>query len=165
MAFLTRAAASAAIAAVFMFPGAVHAQDALLDIEIGAFDPVERDDEAVSFRLAWLSGKPLLWKIAPMAGAMATTDGAVYGYGGLYADLFLTDNLFLMPSVAAGLYADGDGKDLGHAVQFRSGAMVGWRFDGGMRVGVSYHHLSNGGLGDRNPGVEILGFSLMLPLQ
>ena len=160
-----RVAGGAAIAGVLALTAPADAQEALLDVEIGAYDPVERDDEAVSFRLAWLSGKPLLWKIAPMVGAMATTDGAVYGYGGLYTDLFLTDNLFLMPSVAAGLYADGDGKDLGHAIQFRSGAMLGWRFDGGMRVGVSYHHLSNAGLGDRNPGVEVLGFSLMLPLQ
>ena len=52
------------------------------------------------------------------------------------------------------IYGEGDGKDLGHAIEFRSGIEVAYRFDDYSRLGLSFTHISNAGLDERNPGVE-----------
>ncbi|HET8727235.1 MAG TPA: acyloxyacyl hydrolase, partial [Alphaproteobacteria bacterium] len=68
-----------------------------------------------------------------------------------------------MPFTGVGLYAEGDGKDLGHTVQFRNGLELGYRLGSGVQIGVSGFHMSNGGLGDENPGTEVLMLQLSVP--
>ena len=83
----------------------------------------------------------------------------------MYLDLALPGRLFLAPSFAAGLYSAGNGPDLGHTLEFRSGATLGMRSYGGTRIGISFHHVSNGDLGRRNPGAETLGLTMTVPLD
>lgn len=154
------------------FPSTAAAQQALLDsegalleTEVAVYDAVAGRDEAAAFRFAWLSGAPVAWRLAPMAGVMVTNEGSLYGYGGVYFDLDLPGKLFLMPSFAPGLYSAGNGPDLGHTLEFRSGAILGMRLSGGRRVGISFHHVSNGHLGRRNPGAETLGLTMTIPLD
>jgi lipid A 3-O-deacylase len=122
----------------------------------GAFDVTGRNDEsALEVRLGYRwerSGKVL----RPIVGAMATSDGAVYGCGGIAYDLPLGRRLVVTPSFAPGLYARGRGLDLGHVVEFRSEVALDYRLGHGAHVGLSFSHMSNAHLGDKNPGVESL---------
>ena len=70
----------------------------------------------------------------------------------------------LTPSLAAGLYEDGDGKDLGHIVEFRSSLELAYRFDNRARLGLSFYHLSNASLDDNNPGTEVFSLNYSIPL-
>ena len=92
----------------------------------------------------------------PFIGFTGTAEGGTYGYAGIGVDLFFDDKLVLTPNFAAGAYGNGAGKDLGYAVEFRSGFNFMFRLDDNSRVGFSFHHISNAGLDDRNPGEESL---------
>jgi hypothetical protein len=135
---------------------------ALLTLGVGYYD-FNDNAEAAEFRLEW-RGKPLWWKLRPLAGVMGTSDAAVYGYGGIAFDFYLGRRLLIAPSFAAGLYSEGDGKDLGAVIEFRSGLEIGWRFDSGARISAIVYHLSNAGIDDINPGTEVFSIGYSLPL-
>jgi hypothetical protein len=52
------------------------------------------------------------------------------------------------------VYRQGDGRDLGYPLEFRSQLEIGHRFRGGPRIALAFSHLSNAGLGSHNPGQE-----------
>ena len=106
-----------------------------------------------------------IWIFTPFVGATATTDAATYGYAGVGVDIFFGNRWVLTPNFAAGIYGNGDGKDLGHAVEFRSGVELAYRFDNYSRLGLSFTHISNAGLGERNPGVESLVLTYSVPFN
>ena len=100
----------------------------------------------------------------PAVGASITSHGDIWvGYGATYtahlADTGLYAQLHLMP----GLYHYGGGQDLGHVIEFRSGAEVGYEAKNGLRVGISYDHRSNADISSTNPGVETLQFRISAP--
>lgn len=131
---------------------------------LGAFD-VGDDDNTFEGRLEW-QGPRAWWVLSPLVGFMATGDGAVYGYAGAAADFWITPKLAFVPSLAAGLYGDGnDGKDLGHVVEFRSQAELRYSLDWGGRIGIAFSHMSNAGLDDRNPGANSLVLTYGVPLS
>ncbi|MGE5504904.1 MAG: acyloxyacyl hydrolase [Actinomycetota bacterium] len=101
-----------------------------------------------------LRGAPLVWRIEPQGGLLVNDSGSVYGWAGIAADLPVWERLSLTPAFGAGLYGRGDGKDLGHTVEFRSQVELAWTTEDGLRIGVQAYHISNAGLGARNPGVE-----------
>jgi lipid A 3-O-deacylase len=145
-------------------PGASQAADRdLLTFGAGAYDVVQSEDSTAAFQLEYLSGRKL-WVFNPFAGVMGTLDSAVYGYAGVALDLKLSDHWILTPSFAAGLYARGDGRDLGSPVEFRSAIAFNYRFDNDVRVGLQFYHLSNAGLTDQNPGTEVLLATYGIPL-
>src|SRR6185295_3934288 len=100
--------------------------------------------------------------ISPVAGGMATSDGELYAYAGLRLEVPLGKAWMLSPQSAAGLYHAGDGKDLGGAVEFRSGFELSRRIGARSSLGLLLYHLSNAGLYRRNPGTEslVLTYSL-----
>lgn len=153
-----------AVAALCLAPLAAHADDSMIGVGVGYYDIFD-NEEAVDFRVEYRSGEAILWKIKPFAGAHVTTDGAVYGLGGLYGDINLSPEWTLTPSLAAGLYSDGGGKDLGHTVEFRSQLELGYNFQNGSRLSGGLAHISNASLGDRNPGTEILSLNYYFPLR
>lgn len=136
---------------------------AFLSFGLGWYDMNRQVDEATSFRVEFRADKQL-WILKPFAGAMVTTDSALYGYGGVLADVFIGRRFVLTPSFAAGYYSDGNGRDLGHSAEFRSGIELAYRFDDRTRLGLAFYHLSNAGLGDSNPGTEVLGLVYSIPL-
>ncbi len=140
------------------------AETDLFSLSAGYFD-INDDKGASDFRLEYRWDHELLWVIEPWAGLEVTTEGALYGLGGLLADIRVGDSFMITPSFGAGLYHDGDGKDLGHAVQFRTQLELGWEFDNSSRLGVAYSHISNASLDDRNPGAEILGLYYHIPID
>lgn len=134
---------------------------AALVLAIGAFDAGEDQQVAeLGLRLR-RCGKGWL---QPLAGGMATSAGAVNAFLGLSAGVRAGRHVDLRFSFAPGYYAKGGGKDLGHAIEFRSAIGVAVGLGGRRSIGIEYAHLSNGGLGRRNPGEESLVLTLALPL-
>ena len=66
-----------------------------------------------------LNRDTFLGNLSPITGAMITADNAGYFYTGVKAE-YKIGNLNLTPSFAPGYYHQGDGKDLGHALEFKS---------------------------------------------
>ena len=143
-------------AAAFVLGAApTHASEDLLSLSAGYYD-ISDNEEAVDFRAEYRWGEPLLWQIKPFLGVEATSDGAVYGLGGLLLDWGVAPHFYITPGIGAGLYHDGDGKDLGHVVEFRSQIEAAYEFENASRFSLGFSHISNAGLDDRNPGTEIL---------
>jgi len=146
-------------------PAAAAETGNLLDVSMGVFDLLD-DEAAGEARIEW-RGKPALWWFRPMVGAMATTDSAAYGYAGLALEIWWLDKrVVLTPSAAVGAYHKGNGKDLGHTLEFRTGASLQYRMDNDARIGIAFHHLSNAGLGKnkKNPGAESLMLTYSWPI-
>lgn len=138
------------------------ADDDLVSLGIGYYD-INDNEDAVDFRVEYRFGIPILWHIKPWLGAEASSDGAAYGLGGLLLDLIIADKFLITPSFGAGFYHDGDGKDLGHTIEFRSQIELGYKFNNQSRIGLAFGHISNAALADRNPGTEILNLYYHIP--
>ncbi len=139
-----------------------NGEPAFLTLGVGLFD-VADEDTAPWFRLEY---RPdfRVWKIFPMLGVSANTDFGLYGYFGLGVDIYFGRRLVVTPSAAVGAYEEGDSKDLGGILEFRTGVEVAWRLDDWSRVGLAYHHISNAGIYERNPGTEIATVTFAFPL-
>ena len=88
-----------------------------------------------------------------MTGAMITADNAGYVYTGFQVP-YESGSLTITPSFTPGLYSEGDGKDLGHVIEFKSEILVSINLSSGSELGISYNHISNASLGDKNPGAN-----------
>lgn len=135
-----------------------------INLSLGYFDIVHNDDQALAGGIEWMSSGRL-WIFQPLAGAMITSEGSFYGYAGFGTDFFFGHRWVATPSIAVGAYGEGNGADLGHVVEFRSAITLAYRFDNRSRLGLRFYHLSNAGLGDRNPGVEVLDLTYSIPLR
>lgn len=145
--------------------GSAVAEDEPAFIRFGAgYYDINDNEDAGEFHFEYISDSKW-WIFTPQVGVMATTDSAAYIYAGVRLDLFLGRRWVLTPQFAPGLYEDGDGKDLGHVVEFRSALELAYRFDDRSRLGVSIYHLSNASLDDNNPGTEVLTLHYSLPVQ
>jgi lipid A 3-O-deacylase len=132
----------------------------------GVFDPlVDGDGEGYRYEVgAEVRFAPrrfhflpkFLPELAPTAGVIAGSQGALYVYGGLHVDVPLGERWTFSPSWAAGLYHRSVSFDLGGPLEFRTGVELAYRMANGARLGVCLYHLSNGGLFERNPGSESL---------
>lgn len=136
----------------------------LLSLGAGAFDVT--DDEtntAADFRLEL---RPDLQVLAfkPWAGVELTSDGGLWGGGGVLVDVYFGRHFVVTGSTGVGGYEPGDGKDLGATVEFRSQLELAYRFDDRSRLGVAFGHLSNAGIGDDNPGAETATLYYHVPL-
>jgi hypothetical protein len=94
-----------------------------------------------------------------------TSDGAIYGAAGVLVDVFFGKRVVVTASFGAGYYENGDGKDLGHEIEFRSQIEIGYRFDNRSRLSLAFSHISNASIGEDNPGVEILNVYYSTPLD
>ena len=66
-----------------------------------------------------LKRNSFLGTLSPITGGMFTADNAVYLYTGVQVDYDI-GLLKLTPSFTPGIYNQGNGKDLGHIVEFKS---------------------------------------------
>lgn len=107
-----------------------------------------------------------IWReLYPTFGINGTADGALYGFAGLAYDFYPGYQFYLTPGFAVGAYEEGDGKELGGTLEFRSSLEFGWQFDNDLRLGLNVSHISNAGIYDRNPGEESLVVNLSVPLS
>lgn len=95
-------------------------------------------------------------ELSPAIGAMATSQGALYVYGGFRLDLRMGASWRVSPQWATGLYYQDGGRNLGGPLEFRSGIELSRRLGARSRIGVMLYHLSNGGIYGYNPGSESL---------
>ena len=100
-----------------------------------------------------------LGKLSPITGGFLTENNAFYFYTGAQAEYDL--GLFtITPSFAPGYYNSGNGKDLGSVLEFKSEIQMSLNLSDSTEFGMSYNHISNASLGDKNPGANsyILNF-------
>ncbi len=97
-----------------------------------------------------------------MSGALTASDGNVYGYLGVLADVPAGRIVHLILSFAPGLSASGTDHYLGFPLIFRSTAEVSVAITSGARLGLSFSHMSNGKLATPNTGVETLALTLTI---
>ncbi len=153
--------AGALAAALWTAPAAAQDPE-FFAVSLGYHDIQRNRKPALEGRIEYRSDKRLGF-LKTLGGLMATADGAAYLYAGVSVDVYLGRRWVVTPSFAPGLYRRGSGKDLGHVVEFRSQLEIAYRFDDRSRIGISYNHVSNASLGDRNPGVETLALTYAVP--
>ena len=105
-----------------------------------------------------LNRDTFLGNISPITGALFTSDNAGYIYTGVQAQ-YKVGALNVVPSFTPGLYSEGDGKDLGHIVEFKSEIQLSVDLLKNSHLGFSYNHISNASLGDKNPGANSYMFN------
>ena len=98
--------------------------------------------------------------ISPITGALITSDNAGYIYTGVQAE-YKIGALNITPSFTPGLYHEGDGKDLGHILEFKSEVQLSLDLSENSQFGFSYNHISNASLGDKNPGANSYMFNFL----
>lgn len=143
--------------------GGAQAQDYLTG-SVGWFDLIDQEDEAAQFGLEYRLS-PVEYGIRPTIGISVNSDGAVYGYGGFNWDIeILPSQLYVVPNFMVGAYGEGSGKDLGGAIEFRSGLEVDYQLPNTHRVGIAFNHISNASIYDKNPGAEELLINYSVPV-
>jgi len=108
--------------------------------------------------------------LKPFAGIETTSKSAYYILCGIYLEdnlgqLFIGDksNFIFTPSFGAGYYDDGNGKKLGNKIEFRTTFEISYEMQNKNRLGLSFGHISNANIGNKNPGVEIITLSYQIP--
>ena len=105
-----------------------------------------------------LNRDTFLGNLSPITGALITSDNAGYIYTGVQAQ-YKIGLLNITPSFTPGLYHEGNGKDLGHMLEFKSEVQLSFDLSKNTELGFSYNHLSNASLGDKNPGANSYMFN------
>lgn len=144
---------------------------ALLVVGLGAISPAAAADLGFSFYTGFFEpsesaetvelgvevqrslGPPGL---AAVAGLAASADEAVWVYGGASWSWTPNEKWRLRPGFAVSVFEEGDGKDLGGPIEFRSSLEVSYRLRSRFRLGLLVYHLSNAGIYERNPGSNSL---------
>ena len=96
--------------------------------------------------------------LSPITGGLITADNAGYFYTGVQAQ-YKIGGLNFTPSFTPGLYHEGDGKDLGHVIEFKTELQISLKTSETSQFGFSYNHISNASLGDKNPGANSYMFN------
>ncbi len=143
----------------------VQPNSSFFGLSVGMYDAFTHDKLATSFNMEYQAGVRILGVLQPIFGAMITTQGTVYGYGGVGVPIDVTDRIFLMPSVAIGGYSEGDGYDLRETLAYRIGAEIGWKLQNNSRIGLNAHVITNGRSFDRKDRTEVIGITYTTPLQ
>ena len=132
----------------------------------GTFDTIdkEKDDKATLYGLEHnnpvLSKDTFIGKFSPITGGFITNKDSIFIYTGVQAQ-YEIGPLKITPSFAPGYYEEGNGKDLGMALEFQSKIKISFDFFKDTKIGYSYSHISNNDWGTINPGVnnETVSFS------
>ena len=103
----------------------------------------------------------LLGDASPITGGFITENSAVYVYTGVEWNYIISDKLKFTPSFAPGIYHEGDGKDLGHALEFKTEVQLSYSISENTNFGMSYNHISNASLGNKNPGANSYMFNIL----
>ena len=107
-----------------------------------------------------LKRKSFLGTLSPITGFILTENNAQYFYTGIQAQ-YKIGKMNLIPSFTPGLYGKGDGKDLGHVVEFKSEVQLSFDLFSKSELGFSYNHISNASLGKTNPGANSYMFNFI----
>jgi len=155
--------AAAALVALLGAGSSAKADDfGLISVGGGAFDFLH-NFTAAEGRVEFRFNYGLLW-LKPLVGTFFTDKGSVYTYGGFRFELPIGSHFMIIPMATVGDYEHGGGKDLGAHIEFKTGAEFDYVFDNGLRLGPVFDHVSNAGIGKKNPGEENLLLMVSVPL-
>jgi len=98
--------------------------------------------------------------ISPITGAFITGNNAYYFYTGIQAE-YEIGPLNFTPSFAPGYYGEGNGKDLGYPLEFKTEVQISYDLSEVSHLGMSYNHISNASFGDKNPGANSYMFNFL----
>ena len=168
----------------FFLPSLAQAEEYPDTLSLGGgfynFDKVPRTERVSNdFRLEYRSGLSLLpllsdsfndadsvFQIHPTVGLEANTKGAVYASAGINLDIpFLYYGIFTWGETVGVFGVGDDVRPLGSILQFRSQVELGFRFENNLRITGFISHLSNAHIVDDNPGAEIVGVYMHVPLS
>ena len=131
---------------------------------IGNFDFSDDKQSAMLFGFQHqnedLERNTFVGNISPITGGFITENSAAYIYTGFEWNIDM-GALTFTPSFAPGLYHKGDGKDLGHVLEFKSELQLSYEASDLTNFGLSYNHVSNASLGDKNPGANSYMFNFL----
>ena len=131
----------------------------------GNFDFSDHKQKAILFGFEHqnenLKRDTFLGNASPVTGGFVTENSAAYIYTGVEWNYAISEKLKFTPSFAPGIYHQGDGKDLGHALEFKTEVQASYSFSESTSLGMSYNHISNASLGDKNPGANSYMFNLL----
>jgi lipid A 3-O-deacylase len=135
-----------------------------LNFYVGNFDFSDHKQAAILIGFQHqnddLNRDTLIGNISPITGGFVTENSAIYVYTGFEWNVDMGSFTFT-PSFAPGLYHEGDGKDLGHVLEFKSEVQVSFDLSQSSKLGFSYNHVSNASLGDKNPGANSYMFNFL----
>ena len=135
-----------------------------LNFYTGIFDFSDDGQRAALFGLEHqnenLVRDSFLGTLSPVTGFMLTENNAAYAYTGIQAKYNL-GKLNIIPSFTPGIYGKGDGKDLGHTIEFKSEIQLSFEIFSESELGFSYNHISNASLGEKNPGANSYIFNFL----
>ena len=139
-------------------------QNTQMNLYSGMFDFSDQKQRAVlvgfQHQNEELYRETFLGTLSPITGGFVTENQALYAYTGVEWNFDLGPINFT-PSFAPGLYGEGNGKDLGHILEFKSEVQASWNLSESSELGMSYNHLSNASLGDKNPGANSYMFNFL----
>ena len=131
----------------------------------GNFDFSDNKQKAILFGLQHqnenLERNTFLGNASPITGGFITENSAAYVYTGVEWNYAIGNKIKFTPSFAPGIYHEGDGKDLGHALEFKTEMQLYYTLSDSTNLGMSYNHISNASLGDKNPGANSYMFNLL----
>ena len=145
-----------------LFSSSVYAEEQKkneteLNLYTGVFDFSDHKQKAGIFGIQHqnddLFRESFLGKLSPITGGFISENNAFYLYTGAQAEYDL-GLITITPSFAPGYYSSGDGKDLGHVLEFKSEVQMSLNLSDSTQFGMSYNHISNASLGDKNPGAN-----------
>ena len=141
----------------FAYAGDGKSNQTELNLFTGMFDFSDQKQAAGIIGLQHqnddLFRESFLGRLSPITGGFLTQNNAFYFYTGAQTEYDL--GMFtITPSFAPGYYNSGDGKDLGHALEFKSEIQISLNLSDSTEFGMSYNHISNASLGDKNPGAN-----------
>nr|ABZ10378.1 hypothetical protein ALOHA_HF4000APKG2098ctg36 [uncultured marine bacterium HF4000_APKG2098] len=99
-------------------------------------------------------------RFSPITGVFITSKNAFYIYTGVQAE-YQFGSLVITPSFAPGYYGEGNGKDLGYPLEFKSEIQMSFDLSNSTHLGMSYNHISNASLGKKNPGANSYMFNFL----
>ena len=131
----------------------------------GNFDFSDDKQKAILFGFQhqneMLERETFLGNISPITGGFITENSAAYIYTGVEWNHDMGGKMTFTPSFAPGLYTKGDGKDLGHVLEFKTELQASYAISEDSSFGVSYNHISNASLGNKNPGANSYMFNYL----
>ena len=131
----------------------------------GNFDFSDHKQKAILFGFQHqnetLERKTFLGNASPITGGFITENSAAYVYTGVEWNYPMSEKMTFTPSFAPGLYSQGDGKDLGHVLEFKTELQASYTISESSSLGVSYNHISNASIGDKNPGANSYMFNFL----
>ena len=148
----------------FIFFSQISNAEKQSNFYLGNFD--FSDDKQAALLLGYqhqnqtLEINTFLGNISPIIGGFITENSAAYIYSGIEWNIDLGSFVFT-PSFAPGLYNEGNGKDLGHVLEFKTEVQLSYGASESTSFGMSYNHISNASLGTKNPGANSYMFNYL----